>query len=107
MIGANIKNLRIQKRLTQTQLAELLNVSQATIAGWERETRQPDYQTVASLAEVFGVTTDEIIGYSNNPEPVDDLTFALNGETRDLTEAEKQDVLAYIRFRKSQRKSAE
>ena len=62
MIGDRIKYLRKQANLTQSQLAERLNLSQATIASWENGTRRPDLDLLPVLAETFGVSVDELLG---------------------------------------------
>ena len=62
-IGMNIKRLRLAKGLTQEQLAELLTVSTAAVSKWEAKKTYPDITMLFPLAEVFGVTVDELLGY--------------------------------------------
>ena len=59
-IGLTIKNLRKQSNLTQEELAEKLGVSIQTVSRWETDTNYPDISMLPVLAEVFGVTIDEI-----------------------------------------------
>lgn len=61
MINDEIKRLRLQRHLTQENLAEAFGVSQATIAAWENGTRKPTIDCIPKIAEFFGVTIDEII----------------------------------------------
>lgn len=51
-------NLRKQNRLTQTDLAERLNVSQVAIHNWERGKRKPDLTKFIALCKVFGVSSE-------------------------------------------------
>jgi transcriptional regulator with XRE-family HTH domain len=63
-IGANIKRLRKEKNITQEQLSAALNVSCAAVSKWEREESYPDITLLQPLAYYFGVTLDELMGYS-------------------------------------------
>ena len=69
IIGATVKQLRKQKKLTQKHMAELLQLqghefSDLTILRIEQGTRfVPDYEIVI-LADFFGITTDELLGKS-------------------------------------------
>ena len=62
MLAENLKRLRKEKHLSQSQLAELVDMSQATVASWETGTRNPDTAMIIRLAELFGVSTDELLG---------------------------------------------
>lgn len=62
-IGMNIRRLRIAKGLTQEQLAELLTISAAAVSKWEARNTYPDITMLFPLAEIFGVTIDELLGY--------------------------------------------
>ena len=61
-IGETIKSLRIEKGMTQTELALLLFTSQDTISLWERNKSLPDVKSVIKLSSIFQVTTDYILG---------------------------------------------
>lgn len=62
-IGMNIKRLRLAKGLTQEHLAELLTISTAAVSKWEAKNTYPDITMLFPLAEIFGVTVDELLGY--------------------------------------------
>jgi len=59
--GAVIKELREKCRLTQSQLATKLNVSDKTISKWETAKGYPDISLLEPLAKVFGVSITELI----------------------------------------------
>ena len=61
-IGTNIKTLRRERDITQEQLAEFLNVSAQAVSQWETDKTAPDISLLPILANVFGVTTDCILG---------------------------------------------
>lgn len=58
----NLKNLRKQRKLTQSDLAEIIGVSQVTMGRYETGEREMPYETLFQLADFFGVTIDEILG---------------------------------------------
>lgn len=60
--GERLKELRLEKGLTQTQLSKIFNVNQASITNWENGTHETDFKTLISLAKYFGVTTDYLLG---------------------------------------------
>lgn len=61
-IGDIIKRLRKERNLTQEQLAEQLNISSAAVSKWENNIGMPDISNIVPLANLFGVTTDELFG---------------------------------------------
>ena len=62
MLAINIRNLRIEKDMTQGDLAKKLHVkSAATICMWEKGLRVPNANQVCKLAEALECTTDELL----------------------------------------------
>ena len=61
MLGKNIGAYRKQQGLTQAGLAEKLNYSDKAISKWERGESIPDVLTLMQLAELFGVTVDDLL----------------------------------------------
>ena len=61
-IGKNVKRLRGERKWTQEELAERLNVSAQAILKWENGNGLPDISQVVPLANVFGVSTDVLFG---------------------------------------------
>jgi len=59
-----LKELRMEKGLTQAQLAKEIGVNSRTISQYETEIRQPDIQTIKRLCKFFNVTA----GYLLNME---------------------------------------
>ncbi len=60
-ISTTLKFLRLQKNMTQKQLAEKLNLTEQAISKWERGHGLPDISTCPLLADIFGVDTDVIL----------------------------------------------
>ncbi|MBQ4113211.1 MAG: helix-turn-helix transcriptional regulator [Clostridia bacterium] len=61
-IAENIKRLRQDSQLTQAQLADRLGVSYQAVSRWENETTYPDIELLPSIASLFGVTVDYLLG---------------------------------------------
>ena len=70
-----LKRLRQSMHLSQEQLARLLGVDRSTISSYESNVRQPPLDTLSRIADVFGVSTDYLLG----------RTSALTFDTFDLT----------------------
>ena len=68
MIGQRIRDLRKQKRMSQTELAKSAGVSQTTVTAWETGKAEPSSSAVAKLAVIFNVTTDYLLGRPNKQE---------------------------------------
>ncbi len=66
MFAGRLKEIRTEKGLTQVQLAETLGVSKGTIAMWETGKREPNFETLNELSEIFDKRIDYILGYSND-----------------------------------------
>lgn len=67
-IGHNIKQLRLQKGMTQEQVAALLCVSTAAVSKWESKNTYPDITLLLPLANIFGVSVDELLGHDVQKE---------------------------------------
>lgn len=59
--GKLIASLRKQRRLTQQQLADALNLSNKTISKWETGLGSPDIGNLPPLADALGVTVDDLL----------------------------------------------
>ena len=63
-IGRRIMENRKRLGLTQDQLAERLGVTAQAVSKWENDQSCPDITTLPKLAEIFGTSTDELLGCS-------------------------------------------
>lgn len=61
-LGKRIVSHRKQMGLTQDQLAERLGVTAQAVSKWENDQSCPDITMLPKLAEIFGITTDELLG---------------------------------------------
>lgn len=59
--GEMISSLRKEKGMTQLELAEKMGVTDKAVSKWERNLSFPDVSSLPRLAEIFGITVDELI----------------------------------------------
>ena len=91
-VGSRIFELRMSKNLSQSALADMLDVSRQSVSKWETDSAVPDLDKLMKLCNVFEVTLDELTG----------RTDSMNGEPG-KTEicsfpARTQQVFGYILF---------
>ena len=102
--GPTLKMLRKQKKLRQKDLADFLHVSRPTIAGYETKNKQPDFEKLEQLSNLFEIPIDYLITGINR-------TFPSLQDTRDkhynlqltqlvnyfdsITEKSRDDLLKY------------
>jgi transcriptional regulator with XRE-family HTH domain len=60
-ISKNIKHLRNEKGFTQELLAEKIQITRQAVSSWENDRTQPDVEMLGKLAEVLGVSLEELI----------------------------------------------
>ena len=63
-LGKKIKQLRFKAGLTQEQLAEQLGIGPQAVSKWENAVAMPDITTLPLLAEIFGVSIDDLFDLS-------------------------------------------
>ena len=62
MLGNRIKEMRLQKGITQEQLAQHLNVAKSTIGMWENNKREPDVSMLNKISFFFNCSLDKLLG---------------------------------------------
>ena len=66
MFRENLLQLRKINNLSQEELAEKVNVSRQTLSKWETGESLPDIEKCKLLADIFGVTLDNLVNYDND-----------------------------------------
>ena len=61
-----LKKLRKMKKISQLKLAMDLNINQNSISRYENMERQADYETLIRFADYFDVSTDYLLGRTDN-----------------------------------------
>ncbi|MBR1851722.1 MAG: helix-turn-helix transcriptional regulator [Lachnospiraceae bacterium] len=81
-----IRELRLEKRITQLQLSIALNVTQETISAYEHNRHMPSLAALIKMSEIFNASMDYIMGLSN-------VRHILNEPTDKANEAEQKTKL--------------
>lgn len=126
MIGERIKLLRNQKGISQDELAKVLKLGgKTTISSYENERSEPNNDLILKMAEYFHVSTDYLLGRTNDPLPVrdvdqdlhdehnytkeledflkDNVTTAMFQDYGDWSDEEKRDLLQFLKGQKALR----
>lgn len=80
MFEKKLRQLRLERGVTQAGLAKKIGVSPSTVGMYEQGRRQPDVKTIAKIASVLGCSTDELLEIKH-PNDVND---AIDGFARTL-----------------------
>ncbi len=81
-IGDNIKKWREHRNLKQSELAEMLGVSDKTVSSWEINRTEPKMGMVEKISSALHCKKTDIIGIDN----VSDEPYYLNEETREIAQ---------------------
>jgi transcriptional regulator with XRE-family HTH domain len=95
-----MKALRLERRISLEELGKRVGLAKSTIAGYESGFREPSLGTVVAIANAFRVTTDYLLGLTDEPAyggPTagDDGVLHWNGEP--LSDADMKELLALLR----------
>jgi transcriptional regulator with XRE-family HTH domain len=101
MYGERIREQRKRLGLTMKQLGEKINAAESTVSGYESETRKPDIDTLKKLAKLFGVSTDYLLGETDDPTPPNERREGENLFFREwdkLSPEDRKKALDFARF---------
>lgn len=107
-LGGRLRSERITKGLSQEELGKLVNKSKNNISQYELSKREPDNATLQLFAEIFGCSTDYLLGRTDvrSPESPKIETKAYhNIDTSGLTEEDIAYIDALIAGIKAKRKA--
>lgn len=107
MFSERLKRLRMEKGITQKELADRLHISRSTIAGYESLGKEPDGEKLCALADFFGVSVDYLLGVTDSreltsPTPTPPaaaqrpVEAAIAGELGSLSDRQLDRLLGYI-----------
>lgn len=85
--GERLKKLRKDKKVTQKELANFLKIAESSVSMYERNEREPSFDLVKRLSNFFDVTSDYLLGISEDEDPI---YVAFSHGNDELTEDEKE-----------------
>ncbi|WP_368651430.1 helix-turn-helix domain-containing protein [Lactococcus raffinolactis] len=91
MLKDRLKEARLNAKLTQKQIADMLQISQPYYAKWEKGERNPKPDSIKKLANILNVTSDYLQGRDDGLE---DVIEVLKRKT--LSEDEKREIVALL-----------
>ncbi len=86
-LGSFLSALRRAKGLTQQEVADRLLVSNRAVSRWERDEAAPDISLLPAIADLFGVTVDELLRGERRRSPVDPPASAESASDEATTES--------------------
>lgn len=69
--GSKLRALRKESGMTQTELAQRLNITKAVVSYYEKLERTPSPDVLIRLADIFNVTTDYLLGRTSTVKTID------------------------------------
>ncbi len=80
MFVQRLKELRARDKLSQADLAKLLNVAAGTVGMWETNERNPDRAMLIKIADLFDVSLDSLVGRPTKEAKIENLLDGLSEE---------------------------
>ncbi|RST57630.1 XRE family transcriptional regulator [Siminovitchia terrae] len=109
-----LKFLRKENKFSRDDLANKLGISYSTIAKYESGTREPDFETLEKISNIFEVSIDYLLGQDTSYSELEHYKNKISTEFPDidlmfkdmesLTAEEMKEVYEYIKFKMSQKK---
>lgn len=100
-----LKTLRQSRDLTQSSLADALNISRSAVGMYENGSREPDFETLELIADFFNVDIDYLLGRTTKttyiPQPT---TLAAHFEGDEFTDEEMEEIIQFAEFVKNRNK---
>ncbi|UUV13626.1 XRE family transcriptional regulator [Clostridioides difficile] len=93
-----LKELRAEKNMTQEDVANKLNLTKSAYGYYEQGKTVPDAYMLSSLAEIFNVTTDYLLGRSIVKNDIDTVAAHRVNPHKDLPEEAQEQLNDYIEF---------
>lgn len=95
-----IRELREEMHLTQSELAQKLSTSQRNVSNYETGTSEPDLAMIVQLADIFGVSLDELFGREGHmleADKLEGLDRLLVRKMRELSDEQKAALLSFLK----------
>ena len=61
--GDRLKSLRLSRGLTQSDVADVMNVNVVTVCHWEKSKQEPCLDDLKKLCDYFDITSNELLGF--------------------------------------------
>ncbi len=102
MLQDRLRKLRVDKDLTQQDMADFLGITRPAYTAYESGRRQPDNETLSKLADFFTVSVDYLLCRTDVKNPPE--TIASHHDGDEWTEEELESIEQFKEFLKARRK---
>ncbi len=103
MLQDRLRKLRVEKDITQQDMADFLGITRPAYTAYESGRRQPDNESLSKLADFFNVSVDYLLGRTDIKNPTEPIAAHREG---DWTEEELEDIeqfKEFVRMRRQQK----
>lgn len=70
ILSERLRAARASRRLSQTEVMRITQINNKTLSGYENSVSEPDFNTLLTLAKLYGVSTDYLLGQTDNPQGI-------------------------------------
>lgn len=91
-LAETIKNLRIERGLSQAQMADLLGVTRSTISQYELGERSPSYEVFIRIVHEFHISADQLLGIDSSYNKTDKIII----DVKNLSDEKRHSLLNLI-----------
>lgn len=100
-MGERLKLLRLQKKVTQKEIADYLGIAANSVQRFEYDQTNPSYENLIKLCEYFNVSTDYLLTGEEDVPVQHDFRETISGRIAALSAKSKQDLEEYLVFLES------
>ncbi len=103
-LGRRITLARGAAHLSREEMATAIGVTYSAICKYEEDRRRPNPDLLVAIAARCGVSTDYLLGRTNDPGPSEVREEVISFRTDGLTKADKEDLAGYFEWLREKRK---
>lgn len=102
-LGEKIKDLRKKSNISQEELAEKVGVSRQAVTKWENDAGLPDIENLKSIASLFNISLDELLGYKKQllGDVILEEKYSLNNIVKAKGTRSKEETFVITKFSKA------
>lgn len=106
IIGENIKKYRLLNNMTQEDLSKKLGIAPNTLSNYENGNREPNSDIISKLADIFGISLDELYGRKfTKEEPIEIAASTKNNlDLSDISNEDKEAIMRFVEMAKNKGK---
>lgn len=97
LLGLRIKTMRKSRKMTQADLALAINQSQSSITMYETGRREPDFETLEALADVFNIPLASLVDFSGYAPESNPQIRAVSTMMENMSDEQRDQILAIVR----------